>query len=92
MRIGIIDIFSEFIEISGVREPCFNPDSLRGHQAFGSRRTPIWLFNEGIMDVQIRRALLTCDSNPNNSSDYLIAGGSLMMGLWHIRYSCYLRS
>ena len=32
------------------------------------------------MDVQSRRALLICDSNPNNSSDYLISlGGSLMM-------------
>ena len=32
------------------------------------------------MDVQSRRALLTCDSNPNNMSDYLISlGGSLMM-------------
>ena len=32
------------------------------------------------MDVQSRRALLICDSNPNNRSDYLISlGGSVMM-------------
>ena len=32
------------------------------------------------MDVQSRRALLTCDGNPNTTSDYLISlGGSLMM-------------
>ena len=32
------------------------------------------------MEVQSRRALLTCDRNPNNGSDYLISlGGSLMM-------------
>ena len=32
------------------------------------------------MDVQSRRALLTCDSNPNIMSDYLISlSGSLMM-------------
>ncbi len=33
------------------------------------------------MDVQSRRALLTCDSNPNDRSDYLISlGDSLIMG------------
>ena len=33
------------------------------------------------MDVQSRRALLTCDSNPNDRSDYLISlGDRLMMG------------
>ena len=33
------------------------------------------------MDVQARRALLTCDGNPNNMSDYLISlGGSLTVG------------
>jgi len=32
------------------------------------------------MDVQSRRALLTCDGNPNTTGDYLISlGGSLMM-------------
>ena len=33
------------------------------------------------MDVQSRRALLTCDSNTNDRSDYLISlGDSLIMG------------
>ncbi|MAI11507.1 MAG: hypothetical protein CBD27_05185 [Rhodospirillaceae bacterium TMED167] len=32
------------------------------------------------MDVQSRRALLTCDSNPNEMSDYLVSlGGRLTM-------------
>ena len=31
------------------------------------------------MDVQSRRALLTCDSNPNDRSDYLISLGDRLM-------------